>query len=293
MKDAARLGAYFAATVLFGALAAPPLFWFVQWLISRGHLTFLQGRDFETFFHRALLLGAVAFLWPLLRSCRLRSWRELGLEPNPKRWRDAGSGLVIAAVPLLCFGGLLLWLQVYSLRSSVSLVSVLERTVSAVVVPFIEEPLFRGLILGILLRAGSPFAAALGTSALFSIVHFLKSPEGTSAQVSWSSGFRSIGNSFQQFHEPLLVAAAFTTLFVVGWILADARLRTRSLWLPIGLHAGWIFASALFNKVASREIELLPWIGRNLLVGLAPLAVALLSWAILRAWLRYVGPAES
>ncbi|MDQ6655113.1 MAG: CPBP family intramembrane metalloprotease [Verrucomicrobiota bacterium] len=293
MKDAARLGAYFAATVLFGALAAPPLYWLAQWLISRGFLGFLQGHDFETFFHRALLVGAVAFLWPLIRSLGVRSWRDLGLERNPNRGRDAGTGLVIAAVPLLCFGGLLLGMGVYALRSSVSVAAILERAVSAAVVPFIEEPLFRGLILGILLRAGSPLTAALGTSALFSIVHFLKAPEGTSAQVTWSSGFRSIGNSFGQFHEPLLVAAAFTTLFVLGWILADARLRTRSLWLPIGLHAGWIFSSALFNKLASRELELLPWIGRNLLVGLAPLAVALLSWAMMRAWLRYARPAKN
>ena len=32
--------------------------------------------------------------------------------------------------------------------------------------------------------------------------------------------------------------------------LADARLQTRSLWLPIGLHAGWIFSRGAFNKIA-------------------------------------------
>jgi membrane protease YdiL (CAAX protease family) len=101
--------------------------------------------------------------------------------------------------------------------------------------------------------------------------------------VTWLSGFVSIANSLSQFREPLLVLAGFTTLFLLGWILADARIRTRSLWLPIGLHGGWIFASALFNKVARREIELLPWIGRNLLVGIGPLCVALVSWALLRA----------
>jgi len=110
--------------------------------------------------------------------------------------------------------------------------------------------------------------------------------------VTWTSGFVSIANSFSQFQEPLLVTAGFTTLFLLGWILADARLRTRSLWLPIGLHAGWIFSSALFNKIARREVEWLPWIGRNLLIGLAPLCVALISWAILRAWLKHVEPAK-
>ena len=87
-------------------------------------------------------------------------------------------------------------------------------------------------------------AAGHGRSwPLFSILHFLKSPEQSTDTVTWLSGFVSLGNSFSQFAEPLLVTAGFTTLFLLGWILADARVRTHSLWLPIGLHAGWIFAS--------------------------------------------------
>src|SRR6185503_14715914 len=100
----------------------------------------------------------------------------------------------------------------------------------------------------------------------------------------------SIANAFSQFADPLLVLAGFTTLFLLGWILADARIRTRSLWLPIGLHAGWIFANAIFSKVARREMDLLPLLGKNLLIGIAPLCVALLTWAVVRTWLK---PVES
>jgi len=292
LKDAARLLAYFVATVLFGALFAPVLYWAAQGLIARGHLTFLAAHDFETYFHRALLIGAVLFLWPLLRSLEVRSWRGLGLAPNPHRSRDIGAGVMIAAIPLLCFGALLLVLHVWSLRDAVSISGIMSRMLSAAVVPLIEEPLFRGLILGILLRAGGPRLATFVSSAIFSLLHFLKAPAHTSADVTWTSGFVSLANSFSQFQEPLLVIAGFTTLFLLGWILADARLTTRSLWLPIGLHAGWIFSSALFNKIARREVEWLPWIGRNLLIGLAPLCVALISWAILWAWLKHVEPAK-
>ena len=52
---------------------------------------------------------------------------------------------------------------------------------AAIVVPWIEETLFRGLVLGILLRSGRKYLAMFLTSALFSVVHFLKAPEGTSA----------------------------------------------------------------------------------------------------------------
>ncbi|MEO5720598.1 MAG: CPBP family intramembrane glutamic endopeptidase [Chthoniobacterales bacterium] len=288
MKDAARLLAYFAATVLFGAWVAPFLYWGAQAFIAQGHLMFLSKFDFETYFHRALLVGAIVFLWPLLRSLGVRKWRDLQLAPNPHRFRDAGAGFLIAAVPLLCFGALLLALEVYTLRPSISIGKILERTLSAIVVPFLEEPIFRGLILGVLLRATPVLAAIFSTSAIFSILHFLKAPEHTSTTVTWASGFVSIGNSFHQFNQPLLLLAGFTTLFLLGWILADARVRTQSLWLPIGLHGGWIFASAIFNKLARQQTEALPWLGKSLLIGIAPLGVALVSWAVLRWWLNHV-----
>ena len=100
-------------------------------------------------------------------------------------------------------------------------------------------------------------------------------------------------NSFSQFSEPLLVAGGVSHALLIGWILADARLRTRSLWLPIGLHAGWIFANGIFNKLAHREMLALPWLGRNLLVGIVPLCLALVSWALIRLWLKHVERSRS
>ncbi|HEV2095701.1 MAG TPA: CPBP family intramembrane glutamic endopeptidase, partial [Chthoniobacterales bacterium] len=151
-----------------------------------------------------------------------------------------------------------------------------------------EETLFRGLILGVLLRGISKAAAIFLTSALFSVLHFLKAPENTNAVVTSMSGFVSIANAFGQFGQPLLLLAGFSTLFLIGWILADARVRAQSLWLPIGLHAGWIFANGVFNNIAHREMVILPWLGKNLLVGLIPLGVGFITWALVRAWLHYV-----
>jgi membrane protease YdiL (CAAX protease family) len=90
-----------------------------------------------------------------------------------------------------------------------------------------------------------------------------------------------------QFTDPVMVLAAFTTLFLIGWVLADARLRTRSLWLPIGLHGGWIFVAGVVGKMTKRESEILPWLGRNLLIGLIPLLLAFCTWGLMLLWLRY------
>ena len=100
-------------------------------------------------------------------------------------------------------------------------------------------------------------------------------------------------HSFDQFGSPLLVLAVWTTLFLIGIILAYARLRTQSLWLPIGLHAGWIFGNGVFNRIAHREVTVLPWLGKSLLVGVVRLGICLISWLILKLFLGYANPRQS
>jgi membrane protease YdiL (CAAX protease family) len=285
LKDAARLLAYLVATVLIGAVLAPLLYWAGQSLVAHGIFPFLAQFEFETFFHRALLLAGLILLWPLFRCIRVRQKSDLGLVPNPRWGRDLIIGVLLALIPLLCCGAVLIVLHVYGLRWTLSASAFLKLIGASAFVPLLEEILFRGLVLGVLLRSGRKYFAMFVTSALFSILHFLKAPEHTSPVVTWVSGFNSITHSFDQFTDPMLVAAAFTTLFVIGWILADARCETRSLWLPAGLHAGWIFGNGIFNRMARRQILALPWLGKNLLVGIVPLGVCLLTWALLRWWL--------
>jgi CAAX protease family protein len=287
LKDAARLLAYFAATILFGALAAPLLYWTAQALARNGIFPALAGYEFESFFHRALMLGAIAFIWPLLRWLDIKSRRDLGLEPNPQWLRAALIGFLLSSVPVILCEIFLVQRGLYSLRPSSSWLAALPLIGTAVVVPLIEEALFRGLFLGVLLRGLRPWPANLLGAVIFSIVHFLKAPDDTTTSVRWFSGFVSLSHSFDQFGEPMLVLGGFTTLLAIGVILGHARLRTRSLWMPIGLHAGWILTSQVFSKVARREIVALPWIGKNLLVGLVPLAVCFVSWALLQVWLNY------
>jgi len=289
LKDAARLLLYLAGVVVLGALAAPPLFWLGQSLIAHRILPSLAPFDFESYFHRALLFAALALLWPLLRALRVRSWRDLGLEKNARAGADAVAGFVIAAVPLLCCGAVLIGLHIYSLRQAFLWHKMPAVLIAASAVPILEELFFRGFILGVLLRSFSRFGALVLTSALFSIIHFLKAPDLTAPNeaVNWFSGFDSIAHSFGQFGNPALLAAGFLTLFAIGCILADARLQTRSLWLSIGLHSGWIFANGTFSRAARRAALALPWVGKDLLVGIVPLMIALASWALMRSWVKY------
>jgi membrane protease YdiL (CAAX protease family) len=288
LKDAAKLFAYFFAVVIGGALLAPPLFWSAHRFSS-----FFAKYDFESFFHRALLVCAVVFLWPLLRWLRLHSFRDLPLDKNRHALRDVAAGIFLAGIPLLVGGAVLIAIRVLLLKNAVPWSSLGAVLAAAIAVPLIEELFFRGPLLGILLRSLRPIVATLITSGFFAIVHFLKAPTRPSESVTWLSGFHSIANSFAQFADPMMVLASFTTLFLIGWILADARLRTRSLFLSIGLHSGWIFIAGIVGKITKRETIILPWLGSNLLIGLLPLALGLITWALMIGWLRYANRPHS
>jgi uncharacterized protein len=288
LKDAAKLFAYFFTVVIGGALLAPPLFW------SAHHFSaFFAKFDFESFFHRALLICAVVSLWPLVRWLRLHSFRDLQLDKNRHTLRDVVAGILLAGIPLLVGAVALIATRIFLFKNAVPWSSLGAVLAAAIAVPLIEELFFRGLLFGILLRSLRPVVATLITSGFFAIVHFLKAPTRPSESVTWRSGFHSIANSFAQFADPMMLLASFTTLFLIGWILADARLRTRSLFLPIGLHSGWVFVAGVIGKMTKREAIILPWLGSNLLIGLLPLALGLITWALMIGWLRYANRPHS
>ena len=255
-------------------------------LAAHGVFPFLAKYNFDTFFHRAILIAAVLLLWPLLLVSNVRGWADLGLAPNPHWGRDAGCGVLLSVIPLLFCGALLIALHVYSIRQVFVWPKFGKVVLAAISVPFIEETFFRGIVLGILLRTGRKLLSVVAVSALFAAVHFLKGSEWERAIVTWTSGFHSIGDAFAGFGDPVMVLSAFATLFLIGCILADARVLTRSLWLPIGLHAGWILASGMFSWLARAQMIALPWLGKNLLIGIIPLGLAGVTWIVMRLWLK-------
>jgi membrane protease YdiL (CAAX protease family) len=155
-------------------------------------------------------------------------------------------------------------------------------------VAFIEESLFRGAFLGVFLRTMGKWRAVFVMSAIFSVLHFIKPTEIeiAPADVHWYSGFALLPATFSQFSQPAMIGAMFTTLFAVGWVLGYTTIKTRSLWMAIGLHAGWIICVQGFGKFAKLSKNQLPWIGTELRIGIAPLlavvATGLVCWFFLR-----------
>ncbi len=290
MKAALRILAYLSAVLFLGCLLAPPLYLAGQALGNSAGLQFLVAPTFQRYYHRAILIAAVALLWPLYRSLDIKGWDPLGLLPNPRRIIDLAGGF-FAAAGLLFLMGLLAWkFEVYRAQDVVRWDKIFKGLLAAAVVPPLEEWFFRCALLGVVLRTAARPVALLFVSALFSSIHFLKPQDVEITSIHWWSGFALLPYSFHRFAEPFELIGGFTTLFAIGMVLALATLRTRSLWAAIGLHAGWIFGNRLFNIIFKRQGTFEPWFGDKIEVGIAPLCTVILTGFLVLSWLNRTHP---
>ena len=291
LKELGKILAYFIAVIVLGALLAPPLYWAGQALAGCGILRFLADTDFQKFFNRAMLVSALALLWPVVRWLQIGGWSALGLDPNSARWRHVAGGFAIAGFFVAVMAGCYVAGDVYRWKKVLPWGSTVPLFFSAFFVAALEEGLFRAGILGLFRRTLPAGVAIAITAAIFSSVHFLKPDDSVQVtHVTWTSGFELVPHVFHRFTEPMELLSGFTTIFVLGLMLADVTVRTRSIWMAIGLHAGVVFVKMSFSKFTKRDAAHLPWIGEELQLGLVPVGALLLAWLVARVWLNYVDP---
>ena len=268
MNPLAKLSLYVVAVVLLAALLSPPVYWLVHDLHP-----VLDGIPFRRFFSRTALIVALVLLWPTLRWMNVRRISELGIERNPRALAHVLAGLTLAALPLLLLAGFYFAADIYNLRSRIEWKKFAPILATTAVVPVIEEFLFRGVLLGLAVRYWGRWVGVVAISLVFAAVHFIDSRYNVT-DVRWWSGFEVLGNAFSNSGGALIAFAGAVSLFVLGVIFALATLRTRSLWLAIGLHAGCIFGQQALNVVARFRIKppdaWMPWAGPNVVHGMVP-----------------------
>jgi membrane protease YdiL (CAAX protease family) len=277
---------YLVVVVLLGAILAPPVYWILHETVNF---------PFYRYLSRVTQVTAFILLGPLLFWLGIRSTREFGLERNPRALRDVVTGLFLALVPGALCGGAYLLLDVYRIKQELMPLLLLRIAVTAGFVGVVEEFLFRGVLLGLAANSFGRWRAAIGVSVVFAGIHFVRPGKQSDPGVEWWTGLAQILRVFDAAPPLSLWIAGFLSLFTAGMILAFATFRTRSLWLPIGLHAGWIFLQQAFQLLAKYRVKppeaLLPWIGPNVVsgavpTGLVPLVVLLLTGAGVWFYLR-------
>ena len=126
---------------------------------------------------------------------------------------------------------------------------IISSLVTGLVVGIFEEFFFRGFVYLKLRSHISLWPTLLITNLFYSAVHFLKGgkPYISEAPTIFDS-FRVLAASFQSFLAWHEFWPGFVGLFLFGLVLSFAFLRTRSLFLSMGLHSGAVFFLKLTNQ---------------------------------------------
>ena len=107
-------------------------------------------------------------------------------------------------------------LDVYNIVGPGGTDQVVPSLIAMAIMPgFMEELLFRGILFHFLERFGGSWFALALTSALFGLAHI--------------------------FNDNATALSSFAIAIEAGVLLGGAYMLTRSLWVPIGLHAAWNF----------------------------------------------------
>ena len=275
-----------------------------MWLREQGHISAnaaeqgsvlreITRAGFERFFNRSVQFAALLGLPILIRASRGGERLLPSLRFDGRSFFELLLGLVMAGGVLLGLGAVYCHWGLYAVRTAAPWSAVGLPITAALGAGIGEELIFRGLILGMMLRSMSVRRAIFASTFLFAIVHFIKPPDDLHIDpmnIEWSTGFWLLGRIVAHFSQWDVLLAEFGTLFAVGWVLASARVQTGRLWAGLGLHAGWVFSLKYFSQVTRSSKALsaghyLPWVGDNLKVGLVPLVVVLLTGALALALL--------
>lgn len=126
----------------------------------------------------------------------------------------------------------------------------------ALVVAWIEETFFRGLMFPSLAATAGTCTAAIASSAAYSLVHLLVSDSTlVRSDFSLGAGFRYVVHAVGRQIKPASLLPLCGT-FLCGLVLATAVRRSGTLFLAIGLHAGWAAAFQILRHATCPRVAI-------------------------------------
>lgn len=206
-------------------------------------------------FRRCVSIAAGLMVWVFVHHVEGRSLRSLGLGAWLFGKRQLAQGVLLGFGAALLVGSLYLAsgachiaVNPDTLRVWVTLLGFLP---AAGLLATLEELIFRGYVLQHLLSCSKPLAL-IGSSTAYALVHLRTT-------LCWT------GSVFE-----------LTGLFLLGWVLALSVLRTRQLYLAIGLHASLAYCAIVNKLLVEFPGPALQW-----LVGSNRLVNGVVAWIVL------------
>lgn len=230
-----------------------------------GHFGWYDHKPWGKIYRRCVMLVVVAGFWPMLRVLGMAGWEQLGLRSAPAlaAVRAAGGWLLaFAAVALLGGAATLAGERMWN---GFAWPEMVKPVVVGLSVGVFEELVFRGVVFGALRRDWGVARALWASSVLYAVLHF------------WSAPPKELAG----------VLPALVSLTGLGALLAWCYVRSGSLFLPIGVHAGAVAGLRLWLAMTCGNGEKLDWLFGS---GAFELVNGAAAWPLLGLlWLALAG----
>ena len=222
--------------------------------------------DFGKVMRRIMMMVALIVIIVYRKSLRFGTLISSALKIRPGFFRQFLLGLSMAVLTILIYYGIGLisgaWIIHLDYDSAgVIILKIVEYALIACLIGVMEEIFFRGFLLQSFMENMSVPMAVFVCSLIYSVLHFFR------ADVFVSTGFQPFVGfvTMAQFFKPLFFdlaknLPAIIGLFLVGVVMSYALIRTKSLYLSIGLHSGMVFMSKTDSIFISRFREKLIWL---------------------------------
>jgi membrane protease YdiL (CAAX protease family) len=228
-----------AAAIVLASLVAYPAWLVLHPLVPAWRIDKIAGRAFDLF----VLLAILAVMRRLDLGNR-RAW-GFGL-PLRTGLRHFGAGLAAGVATMLPVTFAMVALGARTPRPEFSGAmlgqALLVGIGSGLAVALLEEPLFRGLIQGAVIRESRrPALGIVLVAILFAAMHFLADATIPNEAVTPASGLRLLATVADHWLSPASIADGFAALFAVGLLMGLVTWWSGSVALSIGLHCGWVW----------------------------------------------------
>lgn len=211
------------------------------------------------------LIIQLGISWLLLWIFHKKDLTALGLKPSKDRLSDFAFGFVISSIVFAAYALSTTFLtgNHWKINHNFSVSEFLSSTWWTTNSVLFEELIFRGALLYILIQKTNEWAACLVSAIAFGIYHWF---------------------SFGVLGDPIQMAYVFISTGLWGLMFAFAFSRTKSLYLPAGLHLGWnFFSSVIVSQGQLGEQFLVSSNNGELLSGLRSIILQLLQILLLPA----------
>jgi len=221
--------------------------------------------SFSRIFDRFFMISGLGLFIVFRRVLKLGSPNQIGLKPRTHARRDVSLGAVLSLASIAALIAVMsladIFVPFFRLSLSDSLSRCARALLAAIAASTIEEIFFRGIFFQGLREDLGRLRGYLSASFFFSVIHFVR-PANHAVLIDadpWA-GIRHLVSSFHPFLDPGPLLPGFVGLFLIGVILCYAFERTGTLYLSIGLHAGWIFGLKTVRVFGDYARNDLSWI---------------------------------